>query len=107
MQAIIQTQGHQYKVKKGDEILIPSLEAKEKAKVSFDQVLVVFDDKKTKVGTPYVKGAKVNAQVIEHLKDKKIRVAKFRTRSRYRKVQGHRSLLTRVKILSIVTRENK
>jgi len=107
MQAIIKTQGHQYKVKVGDELLLPVLKEKPKAKITFDQVLLVFDDKTTKVGLPTVTNAKVKAEVIKHLKDKKIRVAKFRTRSRYRKVQGHRTHLTLVKILSIVTRENK
>lgn len=107
MYAIIKIQGHQYKVQKGDEILLPALDVKPKAKINLDQVLAVFDDKTSKVGTPLVKGVKVKAQVIKHLKDKKIRVAKFRTRSRYRKVKGHRTHLTRVKILSIVTRENK
>lgn len=103
--AVIDASSKQYKVNVGDELLLPRLEAKPKQKIVFDQVLLLFNDKKTKVGKPYIKGAKVEATVIEHLKGKKLRVATFKAKSRYRRVKGHRDHLTRVKIARIVSRE--
>ena len=101
--AIIKAGGSQHKVSQGDEILLPRLAEEEKKKITFSDVLLVVDGKKTKIGTPNVAKAKVTAEILQHLKGKKIRVSTFKAKSRYRKTRGHRDYLTRVKIVRIVT----
>lgn len=107
MYCIIKANGKQFKVKEGDELLLTGITQKPKAKIDFPEVLLLKTPKTVKVGKPLVSGASVKAEVLEHLKGKKIRVAKFRSKSRYRRVQGYRDSLTRVKILRILTREKK
>ncbi|OGV89706.1 50S ribosomal protein L21, partial [Microgenomates group bacterium RBG_19FT_COMBO_39_10] len=70
-------------------------------KIIFDKILLLVDEKKKLLGQPLVKGVKVTAEIIEQFKDKKIRVATYKAKSRYRKVKGHRSQLTRIKISKI------
>lgn len=105
--AVIKAGGKQYKVSEGDELLLPRLKTDPKKRISFSEVLLLVDDKKRRVGTPTIRGASVTAVVIDHSKGKKIRVATYRAKSRYRKVKGYRDYLTRVKIGRIVTREKK
>lgn len=104
---IVKIQGHQYKVTQGDTLLLPRLKIKEKSPVSFDEILLIAQAGSIEVGQPYLKGASVKAQVLNHLKGEKIRVATYKSKSRYRRVKGHRDYLTRVKITSIVGREKK
>ncbi len=99
--AVIQTGGKQYRVSEGDELLVEKIEAEKGAQIDFDQVLLVAGDKKIMVGQPLVAGAKVKAKVLDQVKGEKIRVAKFRAKSRYRKVKGHRQRLTKIKIIKI------
>lgn len=99
--AIINTGGKQYKVAEGDELELEKLPGKAKAKITFDQVLLVVSDKKVNLGQPLVKGAKVTATIVEQKKASKIRIAKFKAKSRYRRVKGHRQLITVVKINKI------
>lgn len=99
--AVIQLSGKQYKVEEGETISVNKLEGKAKDKLKLDQVLLVVDGKKVSLGQPLVKGAIVSAEIVEQKKDKKIRVAKYKAKSKYRKVQGHRQLITSVKIVKI------
>ena len=101
MYAIIESCGRQYKVSEGDTIFFEKLDAEEGAKVSFDKVVLVSDDKDVKIGTPYVKGAKVEGSVISHGKGKKILVYKYKAKKNYRRTQGHRQPYTKVEIKSI------
>jgi large subunit ribosomal protein L21 len=71
------------------------------SEVTFNSVLMVGDDKKVKIGTPEVKGVKVTAKVLEHLRDDKVIVFKKKIRKGYRKKNGHRQGLTRIEILKI------
>ncbi len=105
--AVIQTGGKQYQVSEGDTLEVEKLEGKAKAKLTFDKVLLVVDDKKISLGQPLVKGAKVTAEILEQKKGDKIRVAKFKAKSRYRRIQGHRQLLTKLKILKITLSTKK
>ncbi len=93
--------GKQYKVSEGDTIKLPKIKGSKKAKLSFDQVLLIVDGEKINLGQPLVKGAKVKAEIIDQIKAKKIRVARFKAKSRYRKVKGHKTHLTVVKINKI------
>lgn len=97
MTAIIETGGKQYIVHEGDEIFVELLDAEKEVK--FDKVLMV--DGKT--GTPYVKGAHVEATVLKHGKAPKIKIFRYVPKNRSsRKRQGHRQPYTKVKIEKIV-----
>ena len=98
MKAIILTGGKQYQVSEGEELFIEKLDADVDSEVVFDKVLMVDG----KVGTPYVKGAKVIAKVLKQGKQKKILVYKYRAKKKYRRTQGHRQPYTKVAITSIV-----
>lgn len=101
MYAIVEIAGQQFKVVKDQQIFVHRLDQKEGDKVSFDNVLLVDNDGKVKVGAPAVKGAKVDATVVEHLKGDKVIVFKKKRRKGYRKKNGHRQYLTSVKIDNI------
>ena len=64
-------------------------------------VLLLNDDKTTKIGTPSVKGAKVHAKVLEHVKDDKVIVFKKKIRISYKRKKGHRQQLTRIEVTKI------
>lgn len=99
--AVIQLAGKQYKVTEGDELEINSLEEKEDAEIKISDVLLVADGSALTVGSPLIKDAVVTVKVLSHHKGEKIRVAKYKAKSRYRKVHGHKQHLTTVKVLSI------
>jgi large subunit ribosomal protein L21 len=100
--AIIEMGGKQYRVEKGDSVIVDRVAADEGAKVSPRALLYAGDGNRK----PVIDGAdldkvKVDAVVAEHLKGDKIRVFKYRPKKRYRKTQGHRSLLSRLEIRDI------
>lgn len=100
--AVIQTGGKQYKVAEGDTLRIEKLpENKAGDKLTFEQVLLVDDGVTTRVGAPYVAGAKVTASLVAEGKGKKVFVVKYRPKSRYFKRNGHRQPFAEVKIEKI------
>src|SRR3989338_7989618 len=101
--AVIQTGGKQYKVSSGSTISIEKIkgEYNKGDKISFDKVLLVDDGKDTTIGTPYIKGAKVDAEIIEIGRSRKILIIKYKQKSRYLRRNGHRQPFFRVKITSI------
>ena len=101
MYAIIEACGKQYKVAEGDVVFFEKLEAEEGKTITFDNVILVSDDKNIQVGNPYVKGIKVEGKVISHGKAKKILVFKYKAKKNYRRTQGHRQPYTKVEITSI------
>ena len=101
--AVIKTGGKQYRVSEGDEIEIEKIVTPEGKTHTFNEVLLLVDEKKLKIGQPQAAGVKVKTKVLSHFKGKKIRVATYKAKSRYRRVKGHRQQLTRVKILSILS----
>ncbi|MBU0649144.1 50S ribosomal protein L21 [Patescibacteria group bacterium] len=103
MLAVIKTGGKQYKVEKGDKIKIEKLPEKEGKAIKFDQVLLLADKdgKDLKVGEPFIKGAAVDAKILEHGKSKKVTVIKYKRKIRYRKEHGHRQQYTQVEITKI------
>ena len=103
MYAIIESCGKQYKVAEGDVVLFEKLDVEEGKKVTFDKVILVSEEGKVQVGTPYVKGIKVEGKVISHGKGKKIIVFKMKAKKNYRRKQGHRQPYTKVEITSIKT----
>lgn len=100
--AVIQTGGKQYLVKEGDVLSVELLNGtKEGEKVTFSDVLLTDNGSETKVGAPHVTGAKVDATVVEHGRDKKIVVIHYLQKSRYFKKNGHRQPFTKIKIEKI------
>ncbi|PID83578.1 50S ribosomal protein L21 [Candidatus Campbellbacteria bacterium] len=101
--AIIQTGAKQYKVKVGDIIKIEKLQGdfKEGDKITFEDVVLTDDDKNTELGTPFVSGKKVEAKLLAEEKGDKIRIQKFKSKSNYHKVQGHRQNFFKVEITKI------
>lgn len=102
MFAVIKTGGKQYKVQEGDVLNVEKLNMEKEKKVTFDKVLLIEDEGKTLIGTPFVENALVRAEVIENFKDKKVLVFKKKRRKQYRKTRGHRQELTRIKIEEII-----
>lgn len=101
MYAIVKIGGHQYKVAENQTIFVNRLSA-ENEKVTFEDVLLVKDDKgKVKVGKPLVKGAKVEATIVDHLKSDKVIVFKKKRRKGYRVKNGHRQPITQIQIEKI------
>ena len=101
MYAIVDIAGQQFKIEKDQQIFVHRLEAKEGSEVDFDQVLLVDNSGKVNVGAPVIKGAKVTAKVLEHLKGDKVIVFKKKRRKGYRVKNGHRQHLTKLEILKI------
>lgn len=101
--AVIKTGGKQYKVEPGQKLRIEKIDAKEGGKISFDEVLLVADGDKVEIGMPHVKGAKVEAEVLEQGRDRKKIVFKYHAKARYRKFKGHRQPFTEVEIKKIVS----
>lgn len=99
--AIFSDRGRQYKVSEGQEILIDRQNLKDGAKAEFENVLLFVDGDEVKVGNPTVAGAKILGSIIREEKGEKIRVAKYKAKSRYRRITGHRSIYSRVKIEKI------
>jgi large subunit ribosomal protein L21 len=101
MYAVFKTGGKQYRAGKGDTVKIEKLNAAEGESVEFDEVLLVGEGDKVKIGTPLVSGSKVKAKVLIQAKDKKIDVIKFKRRQNYRRTHGHRQFFTLVEITGI------
>lgn len=101
--AIIKTGGKQYKVSKDSVIEVERLTPKVGEKFSIEDVLLYVKDGISRVGKPNVEGVVVKAEVLEHLKGEKLRIAKFKAKAKYRRVTGHRQYLTKIKILDILT----
>lgn len=101
--AVIKTGGKQYKVSKGDSIKIEKLSdtAKVGDKVTFEEVLLVDNGKDTTIGTPFIKGAKVEASIAEIGKLPTVTVIHYKQKSRYFKKNGHRQPFFKVTIDSI------
>jgi large subunit ribosomal protein L21 len=101
MYAIVEIAGHQYKVQKDQRLYVHRLDAEEGGKVSFDNVLLIDDSGKVKVGAPAISGASVSATVLQHLKGDKVLVFKKKRRKGYQKMNGHRQYLTEIEISGI------
>ena len=100
MKAVIVTGGKQYTVAEGDVLYIEKLNAEAEATVKFE-VLAVLDGENTKIGTPVVEGAAVEAKVVKNGKAKKITVFKYKPKKNEKKKIGHRQPYTKVEITKI------
>ncbi|MBQ3033969.1 MAG: 50S ribosomal protein L21 [Deferribacterales bacterium] len=102
MFAIIKTGGKQYTVKEGDVFNVEKIQAQAGENYTFNEVLLVSDDNTPKVGSPFVKDASVEVEVIAHGKADRVYIFKKKSRKDYRKRQGHRQQFTKVKVTKIV-----
>ena len=101
MYAIVEIAGQQFKVQKDQKVFVHRLDAEAGSKVEFDQVLLIDDKGKVNVGAPAVDGAKVTAEVLNHVKGDKVIVFKKKRRKGYKKKNGHRQYLSEIQIESI------
>jgi len=104
--AVIKTGGKQYKVKEKDTLKIEKVLGENGNKVSFDEVLLIADEKgkDVNIGAPKVKGAKVEATILEQGRARKISVIKYKRKTRYRRNLGHRQVFTKVEVNKITVK---
>ena len=101
MFAVVNIAGQQFKVSEKSTYYVPKLSKEPNKNITFKEVLVLNYDKNIQVGSPLIKGAKVTAKVLEHLKDDKVIVFKKKRRKGYRKFNGHRQQLTKIEVTKI------
>jgi len=99
--AVIKTGGKQYIVEKGSRLKIEKLDAKQGDKVEFAEVLLYADSKKTEIGKPLLKDAKVEGKVLSQGKAKKVVIFKYKPKKRYKIKKGHRQPFTEVEITKV------
>jgi large subunit ribosomal protein L21 len=102
MYAVILTGGKQYRVEKGNIVLVEKLVSNPGEEIVLDKVLIVGDTDKATIGRPLVEGAKVLAEVVRQTRGAKVIVFKKRSKKGYKKTQGHRQYFTELKIKDIV-----
>ena len=98
--AVIKTGGKQYKVAEGQTLLVEKIDIEKDKPIEFDQVLLVVEDDKAKIGQP-VLDTKVKAKVLDHVRGEKIDVFKYKAKTGYHKKIGHRQNLTKIQIEKI------
>jgi len=101
MYAVIATGGKQYRVTKGETLLVEKLAGEEGAKVELDGVLMVVDGDKVEIGTPTLAKGTVSARIKSHGRGKKIEIIKFRRRKYSRTQAGHRQSYTEIEVTDI------
>jgi large subunit ribosomal protein L21 len=99
--AVIETGGKQYLVSEGKRLRIEKLEVEDGAKVKFDHVLLVGDEDKVEIGSPYLKGKHVEGEAVKTARTRKIVVFHYHSKTRYRKKNTHRQFFTDIKITKI------
>ena len=102
MFAIVKTGGKQFKAAKDDVLIVEKLDGEPGAKVELDEVVLVCEGDKVKVGSPYVKGAKVKAEIVRQGKAKKINGFDYKPKKNERKRWGHRQPETHLRVTDIV-----
>ncbi|RKX21248.1 MAG: 50S ribosomal protein L21 [Candidatus Zixiibacteriota bacterium] len=105
MYAVFQVSGFQFNAEEGEVLRIPLQKVDKGSKLDFDEVLLLKDDDTTLIGNPLVDGAKIEAEVLEHGKDGKITIYKYKRRTKYRLTQGHRQDFSEIKINKIIAPE--
>ncbi len=101
MYAIIANGGKQYKVSEGDIILLDCLNLEPKSKVEVNEVLAICNGDDIKLGAPYINGAKVELEVINAGRGKKVITFKKRRRKDSKTKRGFRRDFTRVRVVKI------
>jgi large subunit ribosomal protein L21 len=101
MFAIVNIKGKQYKVSENDRLFVPKINQEVGSKITFSDVLMFSADNKSfQIGAPKLE-MKVNATILNHLKDEKVIVFKKKRRKNYKRTKGHRQQYTEIEINSI------
>jgi len=101
MYAVIESGGKQHRVEPGEFLRLEKLDASEGETVNFDKVMMIGEGENIQIGTPFVDGGAVTAEVVSHGRGDKITIIKMRRRKHYRRQAGHRQYFTEVKIKEI------
>ena len=101
MYAIIKTGGKQYRVSEGQTLRVEKLDGEKGDSVRLGDVLLLGGEGQTRIGTPLLEGAAVEAQIVRQARAKKIIVFKKKRRKGYHKKQGHRQAYTEIEITGI------
>ena len=107
MFAIINIAGKQFKVEEGDQLKVPHLSSEVGKSLVFDKVLLTNDNSNVELGSPILKNVSVSATVVDHGRDRKIRIFKKKRRKGYKRKNGHRQGFSLIKIDSISTSKAK
>ena len=107
MFAIINIAGKQFKVEEGDQLKVPHLSSDVGKSLVFDKVLLTNDNSNVELGSPILKNVSVSATVVDHGRDRKIRIFKKKRRKGYKRKNGHRQGFSLIKIDSISTSKAK
>ena len=105
--AIIETGGKQYKVSASKILEVEKLDAEIGKTIKFENVLLLNDDKNTEVGSPNIKGAIVEAKLLNNVKDRTVLVFHKRRRKHSRKKNGHRQRHSKIQITKILSKDGK
>jgi len=101
MKVVISFLGKQYLVSEGDEIIVNKVNADRGEKIEISDILLIDDNKSVLIGKPKLKGVKVEAELLETKKGKKIKILKFKAKKRYQRNIGHRQEYSKIKIVKI------
>ena len=101
MYAIVKTGGKQYKAEKDDVLIVEKLEGEAGTAVELTEVVIVCDGDNIKVGSPFIKGASVKAEIVRQAKAKKINGFNYKPKKNERKRWGHRQPQTHLKVLDV------
>jgi len=102
MYAVFKLSGYQFSVEEGAVVKVPFQDVEKDSKIDIDDVLLIKDNDNAMIGNPYVDGAKVEAEVLDSGKSDKVRVYKYKRRTKYRRRQGHRQQYSEIKITRII-----
>lgn len=105
--AVVKIGGKQYKISEGSVLKVEKLASPDSKEITFDEVLLYTADGVVTIGTPFLSNVTVKASILGDGKGKKIRVSKYKSKVRYRRVTGHRQHFTEVKIDSIAMKGKK
>ena len=105
--AVIKTGGKQYKISEGNILDVDRLPQKKDQEMVFKEVLLASIDGKIEIGKPYLESVMVSAKIMDEIRGVKVRVAKFKAKSRYRRATGFRAELTKIKIEKIMFSSGK
>jgi large subunit ribosomal protein L21 len=105
--AIVQTGGKQYKVQTGETFRIESVPGDEGDEVTLDEVLALSQDGALTIGEPTISGARVTTEVVGKGRSKKLIVFKYKSKTRYRRKNGHRQSYTELRVTGISLGEGR
>ncbi|HEV3120758.1 MAG TPA: 50S ribosomal protein L21 [Isosphaeraceae bacterium] len=102
MYAIFEVGSHQYRVREGDTLILDLMPGEPGSQVEFEKVLLVADSDGATIGQPLVAGARVRGVILDHFRDKKLIIQKFRRRKNERRRRGHRQPHTAIQVTGVV-----